>query len=157
MRLKTFWLLVAAALLGLLFLSFIRASEQIPFAITKGAERSSPGDWIKEDQIKVYGNRVVIDIDNPVWVEFADTNSMDPLFDAESHAIEIAPKRPEDIHAGDVISYGTPFGTVVHRVVEVGRDGKGIYYLVQGDNNGAADPFKVRFKDVKGVVVAVIY
>ncbi|MBI2146640.1 signal peptidase I, partial [Candidatus Woesearchaeota archaeon] len=43
------------------------------------------------------------------------------------------------------------------RVIEKGVDDDGVYYLVKGDNNRFADPLKVRYADVVGVVVAVIY
>lgn len=120
-------------------------------------ERLSPGDWIKEEQIKVYGSRVILDIPHANWSKFTNTNSMDPFIDEHANAIEIIPKDPADIQQGDIISYHTVFGTLIHRVIEVGEDEKGIYYLVQGDNNSFPDPFKVRFEDVEGVLVAIIY
>jgi len=91
---------------------------------------------------------------------------MDPLLDEDSHAIEISPATPEQINVGDIISYQTEMGVIIRRVVENrgdeedgenGEDGEGIYYIVKGDNNKFHDPFKVRFADVVGVVVAIIY
>jgi len=85
---------------------------------------------------------------------------MDPLLDEDSHAIEISPATPEQINVGDIISYQTEMGVIIRRVVENRgdeEDGEGIYYIVKGDNNKFHDPFKVRFADVVGVVVAIIY
>ncbi|OGZ62817.1 MAG: hypothetical protein A2639_01975 [Candidatus Staskawiczbacteria bacterium RIFCSPHIGHO2_01_FULL_34_27] len=82
---------------------------------------------------------------------------MDPFIDEDSHAIEIIPDSPGKIQVGDVISYKTSYGIIIHRVINKGEDNKGVYYLVQGDNNTIRDPFKVRFDEVQGVVVAVIY
>lgn len=119
-------------------------------------EVASPGDWIKEEQITVYDNRVVLDILNPTWATFTDTNSMDPFLDETSHALEILPLA-DQIEVGDIISYRALDSVVVHRVIEKGVDSSGIYYIVKGDNNSTEDPFKVRYEDIEGVVVAVIY
>tara|TARA_Y100000310_G_scaffold345531_1_gene466134 strand:+ start:52152 stop:52610 length:459 start_codon:yes stop_codon:yes gene_type:complete len=125
--------------------------------IAKSPEKNSPSDWIKESQINVYKDKVILDLNNPTWAKFTNTNSMDPFLDENSHAIEILPDRPEDVKVGDVISYGTRQGTIIHRVVEIGSDEEGVFYIVKGDNNESVDLYKVRYDDLKGVVVAVIY
>lgn len=120
-------------------------------------EKISPADRIKEEQIEVYNDRVVIRLKDPEWAYFTDTNSMDPVLDAEANAIEIAPKSPDDIQVGDIISYSSSKGFIVHRVIETGYDEQGWYAITKGDNNPVADPEKVRFENVKRVVVAIIY
>jgi signal peptidase I len=122
-----------------------------------GKELHSPSDWVQEEQIKVYPNQIILDIKGATWAGFTNTNSMDPFIDETSNAIEIIPGDPDAIEIGDVISYQTNYGVVIHRVIQKGRDRKGVFYIVQGDNNSFRDPFKVRYEDVKGVVVAVIY
>ncbi|MBI2669133.1 hypothetical protein HYX14_04795 [Candidatus Woesearchaeota archaeon] len=136
---------------------FSVAQKQIPAQFLGGKEIYSPSDWVKEDQIKVYGDKVVMDIPGATWASFTDTNSMDPFIDETSNAIEIRPSHPDSIRPGDIISFRTSYGTVIHRVQEAGKDEEGFFYIVKGDNNTAADPYKVRFDDVKGVVVAVVY
>jgi hypothetical protein len=128
-------------------------------SIASGAspERASPGDWVKEDKIFVYNDRVVIYLDNPEWAKFTDTNSMDPLFDAESNALEIVPASPDVLKVGDIIAYQIPEGTVIHRIVRIGTDDSGWYAIVKGDNNPGADPDKVRWEQVRRVLVAIIY
>ncbi|MEW5896408.1 MAG: signal peptidase I [Nanoarchaeota archaeon] len=145
-----FFLLLVSAVVSL-------GEARISAALIGGKELQSPGDWIKEEQIKVYKDRVVIDINDASWAGFTDTNSMDPFIDKNTNAIEISPKDPQSINVGDVISYQTEKGVIIHRVIDKGRDKLGVYYLVKGDNNNFSDPFKVRFENVKGVVVAVIY
>jgi len=122
-------------------------------------ERLSPSDRIKEDQIFVYNDRVVIYIDNPEWARFTDTNSMDPLLDDTANAIEIVPKSPEEIHVGDIISYESEYasGTFIHRVIKTGSDENGWYCTAKGDNNPTEDPGRIRFEQIKRVLVAVIY
>lgn len=127
------------------------------FLTFSSSEIMSPNDHISEEQIKVYDDRVVLDVDDPVWSSFTDTNSMDPLLDAGANGIEIKPQSPNDIHVGDVISYKSGNGVVIHRVIEIGSDEEGIFYVVKGDNNPIPDKEKVRFEDVQGILVAVVY
>lgn len=122
-------------------------------------EKDSPFDWIKEDQIHVYDDRVVIELKNAEWATFTDTNSMDPVIDYGANAIEIVPKSTGNIHVGDIISYNSEYasGTIIHRVVEIGEDSAGWYVKTKGDNNHNTDPGKIRFSQVQRIVVAVIY
>lgn len=125
--------------------------------LVSAAELISPQDHIAEDAIRVYDDRVVLLIDNPLWSSFTDTNSMDPLLDVGANGIEIIPENEEDIHLGDVISYNSGSGIVIHRVIEIDADEEGMYYVVKGDNNPIADNGKVRFEDIQGILVAVVY
>jgi hypothetical protein len=122
-------------------------------------DKRSPSDWIKEENIHVYADKIVIDIENPKWARFSDTKSMDPLLDATANGIEIVPQKESDINVGDVVSYHSNVvdTTVIHRVVSIGEDEKGWYAVFKGDNNNFSDPEKVRFGDIKRVLVAVIY
>ncbi|MFH1439630.1 MAG: hypothetical protein ABIG89_03625 [Candidatus Woesearchaeota archaeon] len=138
-------------------------------------ERNSPGDRIKEEQIHVYDDKIVIDLQDATWSSFVDTNSMDPIFDKGTNGIEVMPKTPYDIKVGDVISYEYvdkktgEVSIIAHRVVEIGYDSEckdksnkqdcseGIYYIAKGDNNIIKDPYKVRFEQVRGVLVGLIY
>ena len=149
---------IISFILLVLSLTVISLSDkQIPAAFFGGHELVSPSNWIAEQQIKVYQDKIIIDVKDAIWAGFTNTNSMDPLIDENSHAVEIMPSGPEKIKVGDIISYQTEMGVIIHRVIEVGEDEQGIYYLLKGDNNKFRDPFKVRFSDVKGVVVAIIY
>jgi len=141
-------------LIVILFVGFTFANPEI---LISAPERSSPSDWIKEEQIKVYQDKIILNIQNANWSKFTNTNSMDPFLDEDANAIEILPENPQDIKVGDIISYNTVFGILIHRVIEVGEDEAGLYYLVKGDNNIFRDPFKVRYEDLQGVLVAIIY
>lgn len=141
----------------LLLISVTVVSFQLPASFLSATEIDSPGDWIKEEQIKVYQDKVVLQIPQTTGVKFADTNSMDPFLDTGANALEIKPESAEAIKVGDVISYKTKSGTFIHRVVDVSEDKKGKYFLVKGDNNAMPDLVKVRFTDIEGVLVAVIY
>jgi hypothetical protein len=132
-------------------------STSVEYPLGTSRERTSPQDHIAENKIEVYQDRVVIRIDNPKWASFADTNSMDPVFDAGSNAIQITPTSPDQIEVGDIISYRHNGKVIIHRVIEKGIDGEGWYFIVKGDNNAQPDPNRVRFEDVTRVVVAVVY
>lgn len=122
-------------------------------------EVASPYDWVKEDQIYVYKDRVIIDFKNVQWASFADSNSMDPVLDSEANALEIVPDSPSDIHVGDIVSYKSEFadGSIIHRVIETGYDDDGWYAIMKGDNLDRKDPGKIRFEQVNRVVIAIIY
>jgi signal peptidase I len=152
---KTKNLLIIISLLLLFSVSVISITKQTE--TFKSPEINSPGDWIKENQINVFNDKVVIDINKATWAKFTNTNSMDPFIDEDSNAIEILPINGDEINIGDVISYQSKQGVIIHRVVSKNKDAEGIYYVVKGDNNSFSDKVKVRFSDVKGVVVAVIY
>jgi hypothetical protein len=122
-------------------------------------ERISPDDRIKEHQIKVYNDKVVIELEGAQWASFTDTNSMDPVIDDGVHAIEIIPLHPDEVHVGDIMSYESTLvdGTIIHRVVETGYDEEGWYAIMKGDNLRNRDPERVRFNQVRRIVVAIIY
>jgi hypothetical protein len=128
--------------------------KEFPYKIP---ERDSPTDWVKEWEIKTGTNTVTLTIQGAILAAFADTNSMDPVFDAGSNAIEIVPKSASALKVGDIVSYSTQYGTIIHRIIEIGNDEKGWYAIFQGDNNPIPDPDKVRWDQIKRVVVGIIY
>lgn len=122
-------------------------------------EKASPFDRIKEENIHVYSDKVVIELKDAEWATFTDTNSMDPLIDYGTNAIEIVPLNESEINIGDIISYKSEYasGTIIHRVVEISQDEDGWFCRVKGDNNKDVDPGKIRFSQVQRMVVAIIY
>ena len=119
--------------------------------------RYAPGNHVTADQIRVYEDRVVLDVEQTQWATFADTDSMLPFFDEYSHALQMRPERPDDVSPGDIITYKDGDVTIIHRVTDRGIDKQGTYYLVKGDNNMEPDPVKLRFDDIETVVYGIIY
>ncbi len=136
----------------------VRVSD-LPLGEGVVVERASPGDRISEDQIQVLKDKVVLDIPNAQWSTFTNTNSMDPVLDKGANAIQIAPASASEIAVGDIVSYDNvqASGTVIHRVIETGTDDKGWFAIVKGDNNPYKDAEKVRFSQIRRVVVAIVY
>lgn len=165
------------ALLGLFFLIgaaagiiLSGANPLTEYPLNGAVERSSPADTITEDQIRVYRNGVqlsltdpdendwliTLDLQNPSWSTFTDTNSMDPVIDKGANTIRI--KVPcEELQAGDIVSYQTAQGIIIHRIVHIDTDEEGLYFVLKGDNNPASDPGKVRCGQILGKVVAILY
>ena len=123
-----------------------------------GEEKQSPGDRIEDSDVYVGSGQVRIDISNAKKREYIDSNSMDPLIDEGTTTIEIKPKNEDEIKVGDIIAYdmGGFDYAFVHRVVEIGQDAEGFYFITKGDNYYKEDS-KVRFSQVKGIVVGILY
>ena len=129
-------------------------------SINQGSsEKLSPKDRITEDQIHIYSDRIVIDIEEASWATYADTNSMDPLLDIGANGIEIIPKSENDLHIGDIAAYQSKSSQelIVHRIVEIKEDEQGKYFIFKGDNNKTEDIEKVRFNQIKYVLIGIIY
>jgi hypothetical protein len=126
-----------------------------------GTEKPHPMDRLKLQDVHVTDNSVVIDgVPGRTYetAVFTDTNSMDPLIDDSTQAIQIVPLSTKDIQVGDVISYDSGrYGVIIHRVLQTGNDTQGWYAVVKGDNNPSPDPIKVRFSMIKRVLVGVLY
>jgi len=126
---------------------------------SESPEKSSPSDTVKEGQIQVFEDRIVINVSNAGWAGYRDSNSMDPVIDSEANGIVVIPESEDEINVGDIVSY-TPAGSedlVVHRIVNVGSDDEGRFYTLKGDNNSSSDPDRVRFSQIKFKTIAIIY
>ena len=135
---------------------FNNMNKERPFSLNSN-EIKSPGTWIEEDNVILKSNGIIISIKNATWSKFTDTNSMDPVLDVGTHAIKIVPKEPSELSVGDIVSYESEKGIIIHRIIEKGEDEEGVYFITKGDNNNKVDPSKVRFNQVTGVVVGVLY
>jgi len=142
-----------------------------------GAERASPSDWVLKNSITVSNGVVTIDLNKLnvslsktplVWVpEIPDTNSMDGAFDSGNNNILIAGANPDDhkkiidfINVGDIAVYESRnpyFPLIIHRIIEIGQDGQGKYFIFKGDNNNAPDTGKVREPQIKYFSIGTIY
>ena len=127
-----------------------------PFLIGFVGNRTQPSNWLSEDNIVVYDDRVVIYVNNAELSKYADTGSMLPVLGEDTTGIKIKPENPEQINVGDIITYQKDKILIVHRVVGKGEDEKGIYFITKGDNNNESDG-KVYFEDVKYVTLGLVY
>ena len=118
---------------------------------------SAPFDFVEENQIKIYNDKIVIDIKDASLSRYAATGSMKPVLDVFSNGIRIVPNNEDEINIGDIVTYKDSGQLIVHRVVEKARDEQGVYFVMQGDNNNVSDAGKVRFNDIKYVTIGVLW
>ena len=117
---------------------------------------SEPGNFLVNNDVLVYDDEVVVKIPNARLVNYRDTGSMAPVLGAGMNGIVVSPESEEDINVGDIISFWKGKEIVVHRVVEKGVDSLGTYFITKGDRNDFNDS-KIRFEEIEGLLVGVIY
>ena len=117
----------------------------------------SPSDRITAENLHVFADRVIIDQEDLIWAKIKDTHSMEPVLNAGSISLELPPVVPNDIKVGDIISFKQKDKMIVHRVVLIGEDKEGWFAATKGDNNKEPDAYKVRFSQVRGVLVGILY
>ena len=129
------------------------------FPYSKITDKISPNDHIKQDQIKATSDTIIINVKEAYVAGFVDSNSMDPILDASSNGIEVIPNNPEQLNIGDIIAYEASWtsGIVIHRIIFTGYDEQGWYAITKGDNNSIEDPERVRFTQVKYLLIGIIY
>ena len=137
-------------------LAVSNSNLQIPFAFNT-SEKPSPKDRVSEDDIVVLKDKIIINIPDATFAGYTDTNSMDPLIDIESNGLEIVPKSQNDLQVGDVIAYQSGYGVIIHRIIQIDQDKQGWYCITKGDNSTIQDSNKIRFEQVKFVLIGVIY
>ncbi len=121
-------------------------------------EKLSSYDHVDENEIFLTGSDVLISTDYKLrWSRFTDTNSMNPLFDKGHNGLEFVPENVYDIHVGDVVSFDYEAETYIHRVVKIGNDEYGRYFLTKGDNSFNIDEGVRRFEDINGVLFGVVF
>ncbi len=117
----------------------------------------SPQDLIGREQIFLYRDKLIIQKSGLFVSSFADTDSMDPVIDQGANGIEMRPADSDDVQAGDIVSYRKGDDIIIHRVIKTGSDEDGWYALLKGDNEKLYSLSKVRFNQINGVLVGVIY
>ena len=142
-----------------LFYGFDYSNIEVPFGtglISLNENINAPSDWISEEDIIMFDDRIILRVSNTTLSNYADSGSMKPVFDKGANGIRVVPENENEINVGDIISYRFGNILIVHRIVEKGIDDEGVYFIPQGDNNILSDE-KIRFKDIKYVTIGVLY
>lgn len=124
--------------------------------VFNSSSASTPSDFVKENQIEVYADKVVIKVKNAGIGRYAPTGSMEPVLDENSNGIRIIPESEEQINIGDIITFEKNNELIIHRVIEKGIDKNGTYFITKGDNNDITDG-KIRFNEIKYLTIGVIW
>lgn len=130
--------------------------ERYPYSDYAEAKHS-PSDRIGDSELKMFSDRAVIEKEDLIWAKIRDTHSMEPVLNSGSISLELPPNVASDIKVGDIISFRHDNKIIIHRVADTGEDPDGWFAVTKGDNNNRPDPYKVRFENVKGVVVGILY
>jgi len=143
---------IVLPIIALIFVTLIIASSYT-------YDQVSPSDTVQSNQIMITEEGVYINIENATWVNYSDTNSMDPVIDSTANGIEIPVTENTELQVGDIVSYEADWNKtlVSHRIVEISEDEDGIYYTLKGDNNSTQDPNKVRREQIQYKLIAIIY
>ena len=158
------WENVLVFLLGFLscalFVLVFGSSEiEVPFAtgfMISDYLESAPSDWVSEDNILVFDDRIILRVENATLSNYADSGSMVPVLDKGANGIRVVPGSAEEVGVGDIVSFRMGSFLVVHRVIKKGVDEDGVYFVVKGDAN-LLDDGKIRFDDIEYVTIGVIY
>lgn len=118
-------------------------------------EKISPQDRIKEENLQLLSDKLIINFPGIKLASYTDTNSMDPLIDEQTNGLEIVPQSENDIHVGDVVAYQSNNDLIAHRVIAIDKDEIGWYALVKGDNSENIE--KIRFYQIMYVLIGVLY
>ncbi len=157
MRFEKVLVIVCAFVLGVIATVFVQGSES-RYAFSENAVSvESPSDHIDDEDLVVLKDKAMIEKENIIWARVKDTHSMEPVLNADSVSLELAPQDTSFIDKGDIISFRQDSKFIIHRVILTGHDNLGWFAVTKGDNNKEPDPYKVRFKDIKGVVVGILY
>ncbi len=148
---------LSANVLGL----YLVYGSEIPFSFNSfdyfGSDNdSAPFNFVGEEQIHIYDDKIIIEVSGASLSRYAPTGSMKPVLDEHSNGIRIKPNSEGEIHIGDIISFRKDSYLIVHRVVDKGEDEQGFYFITKGDNNDIVDG-KIRFKDIEYVTIGVIW
>ena len=144
-----------------IFFLILGFSLNVPLA---AEERFAATDMVVEstqripfDAIKVYPDEIKIQYPGLHYAKVS-SDSMAPLLTHDSVVFEKTPSSPDEIHAGDIISFYEPSvdKIILHLVVEViAKDGQ-TFYRTKGIANNAVDDWLVPFENVKGIMVGTV-
>jgi len=135
---------------------YIISGFESPLSYILGDNTSAPYDFVDEKQIEILDDKIIINIEGASLGRYAPTGSMLPLLDSGSNGIRIVPKSKEDIHIGDIVTFQEGRTLIIHRVIDIGTDKEGTYFITKGDNNDINDG-KIRFKNIKYITIGIIW
>jgi len=154
-RRRESWLIIAlicvifisGAMFSSAYLNFVGRNGQIPNSNT----------IIRENEVYVHEDKVVIYVNSSVKYCYRG-DSMLPTLNSNMQGIVAPVNNPSELSIGNVISYKDRVGdSVTHRIIDIGIDKEGWWCRAKGDNNPIKDPGKIRFEQIKGITIALIY
>jgi signal peptidase I len=121
-----------------------------------GNEKKVPSDFVNEQDVVIKNEQVVININNSILTRYGSSGSMEPILGENANGIAIGPNSPDELNVGDIVTFEKEGNLIVHRIIKKGTDSQGVYFITKGDNNGFDDG-KIRFSQIRTVIVAIVY
>ncbi len=151
-------------LLGILFASLVNSHYYSKFENPMSlnslfldfSSAKTPSNFLNKEDIELYDDKIIINIKNASISKYASTGSMEPLLDENSNGIRIIPESEQDISIGDIITFEKNKDLIVHRVIDIGSDEKGTYFITKGDNNSSSDG-KIRFENIRYLTIGILW
>ncbi len=130
---KLIWIITMVLLLGVIFISIT------PSIYSDSVEKIICNQNFSKDYDFIYFNE-------------SQTDSMYPTINRTSIAYIEPILLERQLNIGDIINFVVPewLGcSWVHRIIDIKKDSKGIYYVTKGDNNIFQDWIKIRIEDIR--------
>ncbi len=131
----------------LLFTGLVIGEESTPRA---------PQSRISNEEILILEDKIILSIENTTLVSYEDSDSMSPLLNNQTKGIRIKPGSESELFVGDIISFRENGRLIVHRIIEIGMDVNGTYFVTRGDNSSFLDR-KIRFNEIEYVTIGILW
>ena len=115
-----------------------------------------PSDYLNEDKMLVYDDKIVLKINNAQISNYDSSDSMGPFIGEGANGVVVKPENEGEVKAGDIITFKRGDKLIVHRVIEKGNDSEGIYFITKGDNSDFTDG-KIRFNEIEHKLIGILY
>lgn len=121
----------------------------------------SPCKKLDKKTIGFFSEKIIMNMTgiNYTYSSVWGTGSMLPFISKDSITLGMVLDNKTQICVGDIISYLPENESIeiLHQIVGVGEDDKGLYYTAKGYNYKTKDKEKIRREQIKKVVFAVVY
>lgn len=134
---------------------FVSSEGFSGFSVYYNGYLDLPIDYFDDSDIEIVDGGIFINISN-YSLNRHSSDSMSPILGNTSTSIMTIPLEASEVNIGDVVSFKKDGLMIVHRVVDKGIDDEGVYFITKGDNNAHTDD-KIRFEDIKGVLIGIFY
>jgi len=124
--------------------------------VVDSGNSSYPSNFLNDNDILVYKNKIILKIENAQISNYDSSNSMEPMIGKGANGIVVKPGSEEDVKVGDIITFKRGDKLIVHRVIEKGSDAGGVYFITKGDNVDFVDG-KVRFNEIEHKLIGILY
>jgi hypothetical protein len=93
--------------------------------------------------------------------QIGPSGSMWPALEGGGYVLFTNISRPDQLSTGDIIIFSSRVDgkeiEIVHRIIAVNESAGLYFYTTKGDNNTVQDPEQIRFEDIVGKVIGVLY